>query len=83
MGILSWMVFGLIVGALARLVMPGRDPMGCLMTMALGIGGSVLGGFIGQMTGLYPPGVTGGGIVMSIVGAVLVLAVYRSVVTGR
>lgn len=79
MGILSWMIFGLIIGALARFLMPGRDPMGCLMTMGLGIVGSLLGGFLGQMMGLYPPGVTGGGIIMSIIGAVLVLAVYRSV----
>lgn len=82
MGILSWAVFGLIVGAIAKLLMPGDDPGGCLVTMALGIVGSVVGGYVGTMLGLYPIGVSAGGIVMSVVGAMLVLIVYRAVV-GR
>ncbi|HKP14290.1 MAG TPA: GlsB/YeaQ/YmgE family stress response membrane protein, partial [Blastocatellia bacterium] len=49
--IIGWLIVGLIVGALARLIMPGRDPMGCLMTALLGIAGSVVGGLIGRLIG--------------------------------
>ncbi len=56
MGILGWIVFGLIVGAIAKLLMPGRDPGGIIVTMVLGIVGALLGGFIGQALGLYAAG---------------------------
>ena len=68
--------FGLIVGALAKLVMPGRDPGGIIVTMLLGIVGAVLGGFVGRSLGLYGPQ-EGAGFLMSIVGAVVVLLLYR------
>ena len=81
MGILGWIVFGLIVGALAKLVMPGRDPGGIIVTMLLGIVGSLLGGFIGQALGLYGPG-DPAGFFMSLLGAILLLAIYP-MATGR
>lgn len=78
MSILGWIVVGLIVGALAKLVMPGRDPGGFIITIALGITGSLLGGLLGRVLGLYAPGEPAGWI-MSIIGAVLLLIVYRQV----
>jgi uncharacterized membrane protein YeaQ/YmgE (transglycosylase-associated protein family) len=77
-GILGWIIFGLIVGALAKLVMPGKDPGGILITMMLGIVGAVVGGYLGGALGLYAPGEPAG-FVMSIVGAILLLAVYRMI----
>jgi uncharacterized membrane protein YeaQ/YmgE (transglycosylase-associated protein family) len=82
MTILSWILFGLIVGALAKLVMPGRDPGGIIVTMLLGIAGSVLGGFVGQAMGFYRQGEAAGWL-MSILGAVLLLGIYRMVVGRR
>ena len=77
MGILGWILFGLIVGALAKLVMPGRDPGGILITMLLGIAGAVLGGFLGRALGFYGEG-EAAGFLMSFLGAVALLALYRS-----
>jgi uncharacterized membrane protein YeaQ/YmgE (transglycosylase-associated protein family) len=76
MGILGWILFGLVVGALAKLVMPGRDPGGIIVTMLLGIAGAVLGGFTGRALGLYGPN-EAAGFLMSFVGAVLLLFLYR------
>jgi uncharacterized membrane protein YeaQ/YmgE (transglycosylase-associated protein family) len=76
MGILGWIVFGLIVGALAKLVMPGRDPGGIIVTMLLGIAGAVIGGFVGRAMGFYGPN-EAAGFLMSFVGAVILLALYR------
>ena len=81
MSILGWILFGLIVGALAKLVMPGRDPGGIIVTMLLGIAGAVLGGFMGRALGLYGEG-EAAGFVMSFIGAVILLAIYRMMV-GR
>jgi uncharacterized membrane protein YeaQ/YmgE (transglycosylase-associated protein family) len=81
MGILGWILFGLIVGALAKLVMPGRDPGGIIVTMLLGIAGAVLGGFVGRAMGFYEQG-EAAGFVMSFLGAVALLALYR-VMIGR
>lgn len=81
-GILGWIVFGIIVGALAKLVMPGRDPGGIIVTMLLGIVGAVLGGWVGRAMGFYGPDQSAG-IFMSIIGAVIVLAIYRAVVGRR
>ena len=82
MGILGWILFGLIVGALAKLVMPGRDPGGIIVTMLLGIAGALLGGFLGQAFGFYGPGETAG-FLMSFLGAVVLLALYRMVIGRR
>jgi uncharacterized membrane protein YeaQ/YmgE (transglycosylase-associated protein family) len=82
MGLLSWIVSGLIIGALAKLVMPGKDPGGIIVTILLGIAGAVLGGAIGRMLGVYAPGQAAGWIV-SIAGAVLLLALYRRMVVPK
>jgi uncharacterized membrane protein YeaQ/YmgE (transglycosylase-associated protein family) len=76
MNILWAIIIGLIVGALAKLFMPGRDGGGFLMTIILGIAGSLLAGFIGRSMGLYREG-EGAGIIASILGAMLLLLIYR------
>ena len=82
MGILGWILFGLIVGALAKLVMPGRDPGGIIVTMLLGIAGAVLGGFAGRAMGFYAEGEPAGWI-MAFLGAVVLLVIYRMMVGRR
>lgn len=82
LGILGWIVFGLIVGAIAKLLMPGKDPGGIIVTMALGIVGALLGGFIGRSMGMYASN-QGAGIIMSILGAIVVLFIYRLLVGRR
>ena len=82
MGILGWILFGLIVGALAKLVMPGRDPGGIIVTILLGIAGAVVGGFVGQALGLYRQG-DAAGFLMSFIGAVVLLALYRMIIGRR
>lgn len=77
-GLLGWILFGLIVGVLAKLVMPGRDPGGVIVTMLLGIVGAVLGGYIGRALGLYRTDEPAG-LVVSTIGAIIVLAIYRAV----
>jgi uncharacterized membrane protein YeaQ/YmgE (transglycosylase-associated protein family) len=81
-GILGWIIFGLIVGAIAKLLMPGRDPGGFIITMLLGIVGAVLGGYVGRALGLYGPN-DSAGLFMSIIGAVVVLLIYRLLVGRR
>ena len=81
LGILGWIIFGLVVGAIAKLLMPGRDPGGIIVTMLLGIVGAVLGGFAGRSLGLYGPE-DSAGFLMAIVGAIVVLLLYR-VLVGR
>jgi len=77
-----WMcLIGLLVGAIAKLVVPGRDPGGILITMLLGIAGSVVAGFLGRVLGLYREGQTAG-FLMSVLGAILLLAVYRMTKRG-
>jgi uncharacterized membrane protein YeaQ/YmgE (transglycosylase-associated protein family) len=76
LGILGWIVFGLIVGVLAKLLMPGRDPGGMLVTIALGIAGALVAGFLGRTLGWYQPG-EAAGFVMATLGAVLLLFIYR------
>ena len=82
MGILGWILFGLVVGALAKLVMPGKDPGGIIVTMLVGIAGAVLGGFVGRAMGLYGEG-DSAGFIMSFLGAVLLLALYRMMIGRR
>lgn len=82
MGVIGWIFFGLIVGAVAKLVMPGRDPGGWIVTMLLGIAGALLGGFIGRALGWYGAN-DGAGFLMSLVGAVVLLALYRMLVSRR
>ena len=78
MGILSWIVMGLIVGVLAKFIMPGKDPGGIIVTILLGIAGAIVGGYIGSQLGLGA--VTGfniASLLLAIGGAVLLLIVYR------
>jgi uncharacterized membrane protein YeaQ/YmgE (transglycosylase-associated protein family) len=84
MGIISWIILGLFAGLLAKLLVPGpNDFRGCLPTILLGMLGSVVGGFIGRWLGMYPADeIHGGGIFMSILGAVLVLVIYQATI-GR
>ncbi len=72
-----WMcIIGLVAGAIAKLIMPGKDPGGIIVTILLGIGGSLVAGFLGRAAGLYQPG-EGAGLIMSVVGAIVLLVVYR------
>ena len=82
MGILSWILFGLVVGVIAKLLMPGRDPGGFIVTILLGIAGALIGGFIGRAMGLYQAN-EGAGWLMSILGAIVLLALYRMMVRRR
>jgi uncharacterized membrane protein YeaQ/YmgE (transglycosylase-associated protein family) len=82
MSILMWIVFGLVVGIIAKLLMPGRDPGGFIITTLLGIAGALLGGFIGRAMGFYGPS-QGAGWLMSIAGAIILLAIYRMMVRRR
>ena len=81
MGILGWMVFGLVVGALAKLIMPGKDPGGWIATTLLGIAGAVIGGFLGRLLGLYQEGQPAG-FVGALIGALLALWIYRKTRKG-
>ncbi|HZP38878.1 MAG TPA: GlsB/YeaQ/YmgE family stress response membrane protein [Methylomirabilota bacterium] len=76
MGILGWIVFGLIVGVVAKFLMPGRDPGGFIVTIILGIVGALLGGFIGRAVGWYGPN-DPVGFVLAVVGAIVLLIIYR------
>jgi len=81
MGILGWIVFGLIVGAIAKLLMPGKDPGGWIVTILLGIAGSFVGGFLGQM--FFGAENQTAGWIGAILGAMLLLLIYRMVVGRR
>ena len=74
-------IVGLVVGAVAKLIMPGKDPGGIIVTILLGIAGSVVGNIIGSALGLYAPGEPAG-FIMSLVGALLLLWIYR-MITAR
>ncbi len=77
-GIIGTIIFGLIVGVFAKLLMPGKDPGGIIITIILGIVGSVVGRWVGQALGFYGPE-QAAGFLMSLVGAILLLAIYRAV----
>jgi uncharacterized membrane protein YeaQ/YmgE (transglycosylase-associated protein family) len=81
-GIIGWIVFGLVVGAVAKLLMPGKDPGGIIVTSLIGIAGALLGGFIGRAMGLYGPE-DAAGFVMALIGAVVLLLIYRAVAGRR
>jgi uncharacterized membrane protein YeaQ/YmgE (transglycosylase-associated protein family) len=82
MAILSWILFGLVIGVIAKLLMPGRDPGGFIITILLGIAGALIGGFLGRTMGLYEANQSAGWI-MSILGAVILLAIYRMMVRRK
>ena len=81
-GVLSWIVFGFIVGAIAKLLTPGRDPGGFIVTILLGIVGSLLGGYIGRELGWYAPN-QNAGVLMSIAGAIILLAIFHLLFARR
>lgn len=85
MGVVAWVVFGLIAGAIAKLIMPGKDPGGCLVTVLIGIAGAVIGGFIG--TSIFDFGEVTGfnlrSLLIAILGAIVLLALYRLLVARR
>jgi uncharacterized membrane protein YeaQ/YmgE (transglycosylase-associated protein family) len=80
-GILAWIVIGAVAGVIAKALMPGRDPGGCIVTILLGVAGAALAGFLGNQLGWYEQG-EGAGFLAAIVGAILILLVYR-LVAGR
>lgn len=80
--ILGWIIFGLIVGVVAKLIMPGRDPGGIIVTVLLGIAGALLGGFLGRSVGWYGPYDTAG-FIMALLGAIILLVLYRLLIKRR
>ena len=82
MGIVGWIIFGLIVGLLARAIFPGRDQMGLIATTILGIVGAVVAGWAGSALGWYERD-SGAGLIASLVGAVVVLWIYNSIARNR
>lgn len=78
MGIISWILLGVVAGALAKFIMPGKDPGGCLITITIGIIGGVLGGFLGSFIGLGKiESFDIGGIFIATLGAIILLVIYR------
>ena len=82
MGFLWTLIIGLVVGAIAKLIMPGRDPGGIIVTMLIGVAGALLAGFLGRALGWYSDPGEGPGIIASIIGALVLLFLYR-LFTGR
>ena len=81
-GIIGWIVIGLLAGGIAKLLMPGKDPGGCIITILLGIAGALLAGFLGRALGWYGEGDAGAGFIAAIIGAFVLLFIYR-LVAGR
>lgn len=81
MGILWMLIIGLIVGAVAKLIMPGKDPGGIIVTILLGIAGAFLAGFLGRAMGWYGEG-DAVGFIASVIGAIILLIIYR-MIAGR
>jgi uncharacterized membrane protein YeaQ/YmgE (transglycosylase-associated protein family) len=80
MGILVWVILGLIAGALAKFIMPGRDPGGIIITIVLGIAGALVGGFLSTLVGFGDvSGLDIRSIVIAVIGAIILLAIYRAV----
>ena len=78
-----WTLFiGLIVGAIAKLLMPGKDPGGCIITILLGIAGAFVAGYLGRLAGWYQPGQPAG-FIASIIGAIILLLIYRLIAGKR
>ncbi|HWO42427.1 MAG TPA: GlsB/YeaQ/YmgE family stress response membrane protein [Candidatus Eisenbacteria bacterium] len=82
MAILGWIFFGLVVGIIAKLLMPGRDPGGFVITILLGIAGALLGGFLGRMLGFYREG-DPVGFIMAVIGSIVLLLIYRALAGRR
>lgn len=82
MSIIGWILFGLVVGIVGKLLMPGRDPGGYIITIVLGIAGALLGGFVGQSLGFYREGEPAG-FIMAVIGSIVLLLLYRMFVGTR
>ncbi len=82
MNILAWIFFGLIVGIVAKLLTPGRDPGGIIVTILLGIAGALVGGYLGRAMGWYHTGQPAG-FLMAVLGSIILLILYRLVVPRR
>lgn len=82
MGIIGTLVIGLIAGVVAKLLMPGKDPGGCIITMLLGIAGAFVATYLGTLLGIYEPG-EAAGFIGAVIGAVLILWVYRIIVKRK
>jgi uncharacterized membrane protein YeaQ/YmgE (transglycosylase-associated protein family) len=82
-GILAWIVIGGLAGGIAKLLMPGRDPGGCIVTILLGVAGALVAGWIGRAIGWYGPQDQGAGFLAAIVGAFVLLLVYRLIIGRR
>jgi uncharacterized membrane protein YeaQ/YmgE (transglycosylase-associated protein family) len=80
--VLSWILFGLVVGVVAKFLTPGRDPGGFILTTLLGVAGAVLGGYLGRVLGFYGPN-QAAGFLMSVLGAIVLLLIYRAVSRPR
>jgi uncharacterized membrane protein YeaQ/YmgE (transglycosylase-associated protein family) len=83
MNFILFLIFGLVVGALARLIVPGREPGGWLTSLVLGVAGAFLGGLVGRALGMYSSDVTTGGFVMSLLGAIALVALYHGIARRR
>ena len=81
-GILGWIVIGLLAGGIAKLLMPGKDPGGCIITILLGVAGALLAGFIGKSVGWYDQN-EAAGFIAAIVGAFILLFIYRLIARRR
>ena len=77
MGVIGWILFGLVVGVVGKMLTPGRDPGGFIVTALLGVAGALLGGFLGQALGLYRQGEPAG-FVMAVLGSIVLLLLYRT-----
>jgi uncharacterized membrane protein YeaQ/YmgE (transglycosylase-associated protein family) len=80
--VIGWLIFGLVVGIVAKFLMPGRDPGGFVVTALIGIVGALLGGYIGRAVGWYGEG-DPVGFVMAVIGAIILLALYRMIISRR
>ena len=78
MTVIGWILFGLVVGIVAKFLTPGRDPGGFILTILLGVAGALLGGYLGRTLGFYGPN-QAAGFVMSVLGAIVLLLLYRLV----
>jgi uncharacterized membrane protein YeaQ/YmgE (transglycosylase-associated protein family) len=82
MSVLGWIFFGLVVGVVGKLLMPGRDPGGFVITILLGIAGALVGGFLGRMLGFYREG-DPVGFIMAVIGSIVLLLLYRAIAGRR
>lgn len=82
MTVLGWILFGLVVGIVAKFLTPGRDPGGFILTTLLGVAGALLGGYLGRALGFYGPN-QAAGFLMSVLGAIVLLLIYRAVSRPR